>query len=326
MGRNDLITGSVWEEYSKKVQERMNNPKYLGEFTQEDAKKRDAKLIVADFGAEACGDAVRLYWLVDKNDKIIDARFKSFGCGTAIASSDMMTELTIGKTVDEAVKITNLDVEKALRDEPNTPAFPPQKMHCSVMAYDVIIEATAKYKGVDSKSLRDKEIVCECARTTRGEIEEIIKKHNCKTVEELQKYTKAGTYCKSCVAPGGHEEKSVYLVDILAEVNEQQNSTSQTDTKQSNKSQNQNFENLSFLKQIQAIQEIVDTKIKPILAMDGGSLELIDINKDEDGIKILMRYLGACSGCASSSSTLYAIEAELKNQLNYENLKVIEVK
>jgi NifU-like protein len=201
MGRNDLITGNVWEQYSNKVIERMNNPKFLGEFSEEDAKKTGAKLVVADFGSEACGDSVRLYWLVDpKTDKIIDARFKSFGCGTAIASSDVMTELTIGKTVDEAMKITNLDVEKALRDEPNKPAFPPQKMHCSVMAYDVIIEAAAKYKGEDAKKLKNNEIVCECARVTRGEIEEIVRKYNVKTVEELQKYTDAGTYCKSCVA------------------------------------------------------------------------------------------------------------------------------
>jgi NifU-like protein len=319
MGRNDLITGNVWEEYSNKVQERMNNPKYLGEFTEEEAKKRGLKLVVADFGAEACGDAVRLFWLVEPETNIIkDARFKSFGCGTAIASSDMMTELTIGKSVDEATKITNLDVEKALRDEPNTPAFPPQKMHCSVMAYDVIIEAAAKYKGVDSKSLRDKEIVCECARTTRGEIEEIIKKHNCKTVEELQKYTKAGTYCKSCVAPGGHEEKAVYLVDILAEMNK-------NSTENSTKTTEEKFENLTLLQKIKKIEEIINEKIRPALAMDGGSLELIDVRVDEDGLKLMIKYLGACSGCASSSSTLWAIEQELINHTGYDKIKVIEV-
>ena len=323
MGRNDLITGNVWEEYSKKVQERMNNPQYLGEFTEEEAEKRGLKLIVADFGAEACGDAVRLFWLVDKNGIIQDARFKSFGCGTAIASSDMMTELTIGKSVDEATKITNLDVEKALRDEPNTPAFPPQKMHCSVMAYDVIIEAAAKYKGVDADTLRDEEIVCECARTTRKEIVDIIKKYNCKTIEELQQYTKAGTYCKSCVAPGGHEEKPVYLVDILAEIN---GSNPETKTDENNKENEiTDFGKLPLFKQIKEIEKIIDKNIKPALAMDGGSLEILDIQKDDDNIKIYMRYLGACSGCASSASTLYAIEQELINKLNYENIKVLEV-
>ena len=116
MAKNNLIGGSIWDEYSQTVQNRMNNPLHMGELTEADAAARNAKLIVADFGAESCGDAVRLYWLVDeKTDVIIDAKFKSFGCGTAIASSDTMAQLCIGKTVDEAVKITNIDVEKAIR-------------------------------------------------------------------------------------------------------------------------------------------------------------------------------------------------------------------
>jgi len=320
MGRGDLITGNVWEQYSNKVIERMNNPKFLGEFSEEDAKKEGAKLVVADFGSEACGDSVRLYWLVDpKTDKIIDARFKSFGCGTAIASSDMMTELTIGKTVEEATKITNLDVEKALRDEPNKPAFPPQKMHCSVMAYDVILEAAAKYEGKDVNELRNEEIVCECARVTRGEIEEIVKEHNVKTVEELQKYTDAGTYCKSCVAAGGHEEKDIYLVDIIAYVQEEMQKK-----KLNESTEVKDFEKMSFIKKIKAIEEFLDTKIKPMLAMDGGSLELIDI-KENGNIDIYVRYLGACSACASSIVTLYAIEDELKKHFNTDKIKLHQV-
>ena len=321
MARNDLITGNIWEEYSNKVIERMNNPKFLGEFTEEEAKEKNAKLVVADFGSEACGDAVRLYWLVDpKTDKILDARFKSFGCGTAIASSDVMTELTIGKTVDEAMKITNLEVEKALRDEPNKPAFPPQKMHCSVMAYDVIVEAAAKYKGEDAEVLRDSEIVCEYARVTRKEIEDIIREHNVKTVEELQKYTKAGTYCKSCVAPGGHEEKPIYLVDIIKQVNEEMEKEKLKESAVS-----EDFEKMSLIKKIKSIEEFLDTKIKPMLAMDGGNLELIDI-REEDGItKVYIRYLGACSTCASGGFTLLAIEDELKKHFNTDKIKIEQI-
>ena len=321
MGRNDLITGNVWEQYSNKVIERMNNPKYLGEFSEEDAKKRGAKLVVADFGSEACGDAVRLYWLVDpKTDKIIDARFKSFGCGTAIASSDVMTELTIGKTVDEAMKVTNLDVEKALRDEPDKPAFPPQKMHCSVMAYDVIMEAAAKYKGKDSKELRDNEIVCECARVTRKEIEDIVRKYKVKTVEELQKYTDAGKYCKSCVAPGGHEERDVYLVDIIKEVWDEMK---KEELKKA--AETEEFDKMSLIKKIKAIEEFLDKKIKPMLAMDGGSLELIDI-REEDGItKVYVRYLGACATCASGGVTLKAIEDDMKRNFKTDNIKIEQV-
>ena len=112
MAKNSLISGSIWDEYSNQVVNRMNNPKHQGEITEERAAELNAKLIVADFGAESCGDAVRLYWAVDEaSDKILESKFKSFGCGTAIASSDVMAEFCIGKTVDEAVKITNIDVE-----------------------------------------------------------------------------------------------------------------------------------------------------------------------------------------------------------------------
>ncbi len=322
MARNDLITGNVWEQYSNKVIERMNSPKFLGEFSEEDAKKRDAKLVVADFGSEACGDAVRLYWLVDtKTDKIIDARFKSFGCGTAIASSDMMTELTLGKTVDEAMKITNLDVEKALRDKSDTPAFPPQKMHCSVMAYDVIIEAGAKYKGVDANQIKNSEIVCECARVTRKEIEDIIKEHNVKTVEELQQYTDAGTYCKSCVKPGGHEERSVYLVDIIEETNKK--------IKQGeilSKIVTNVFDDMTLLNKIKSIEKVLKEKVSYILEADGGSVELVDVKEVEDNeVEVLIEYKGACSTCNAAVLTLYMIEETLKKELETDKIRVVQI-
>ena len=132
MAKADLFGDALWDQYSNVVSDRMNNPRNQGEITEEEAESKNGKLIVADFGAESCGDAVRLYWLVEKGtDIILSAKFRSFGCGTAIASSDMMVDLCIGKTVDEAVKITNIDVEMALRDDPETPAVPGQKMHCS---------------------------------------------------------------------------------------------------------------------------------------------------------------------------------------------------
>ena len=321
MARSDLITGNIWEQYSKKVVERMNSPKFLGEFSEKDAKKKNAKLVVADFGSEACGDAVRLYWLVKpESDKIINARFKSFGCGTAIASSDMMAELTIGKDVDEAMKITNLDVEKALRDEPNTPAFPPQKMHCSVMAYDVIIEAGAKYKGIDANQIKNNEIVCECARVTKKEIEDIIKKHNVKTVEELQKYTDAGAYCKSCVKPGGHEERPMYLVDIIDETNKKMEEDSLL-----KKSHSNSFEDMTLLNKIKSIENVLKEDIVSILSMDGGSVELIDIKEQDYETEVYIKYLGTCSTCNAAMLTLNMIETTLQETLETEKIRVIQI-
>jgi NifU-like protein len=167
MAKSALIGGTLWESYSKKVNDRMLNPRHLGEITPAQAEALGARLVVADWGAEVCGDAIRAWWAVDPaSGRILDARFKTFGCGTAIASSDMMCELIIGRTVDDAMKITNLDVEHALRDDQDTTAIPPQKMHCSVMAYDVIRKAASVYKGVDMDSLEEEEIVCQCARVS----------------------------------------------------------------------------------------------------------------------------------------------------------------
>ncbi|TBR81268.1 iron-sulfur cluster assembly scaffold protein NifU [Campylobacter novaezeelandiae] len=323
MGKNSLIGGSIWEEYSQKVQDRMNNPKHMGEFNEEDAKARNAKLIVADFGAESCGDAVRLYWLVDeKTDIIIDAKFKSFGCGTAIASSDTMVELCIGKKVDEAVKITNLDVEFAMRDNPETPAVPPQKMHCSVMAYDVIKQAAAQYKGVNPEDFEDQIIVCECARVSLGTIKEVIKLNDLHSVEEITQFTKAGAFCKSCVKPGGHESREYYLVDILAQTRAEM----EKEKLQGNLKDDISFNDMTVVKQLKAVETVLDSEIRPMLHGDGGDLEVIDIQKSENAtIDVYIRYLGACSGCSSGSgSTLYAIENILQEELS-PNIRVLPV-
>jgi len=315
MGFDSLIGGSIWDEYSQKVQDRMNNPQYMGEITEEEAEAKGGKLIVADFGAESCGDAVRLYWVVDpKTDKIIDAKFKSFGCGTAIASSDVMTELTLGKTVGEAVKITNIDVEFAMRDNPNTPAVPPQKMHCSVMAYDVIKKAASQYMGVDMESFEEEIIVCECARVSLGTLKEVIKLNDLKTIEEITDYTKAGAFCKSCIKPGGHEAREYYLVDILRDVREEMEKEKLS--KQSESSSDEvPFKEMTVIGQLKKVEKVIDDNIRQMLIMDGGNLEILDIRPNGEYTDVYIRYLGACSGCASSSTgTLYAIEAILKEK------------
>ena len=324
MGIDSLVGGTIWDEYSNKVTDLMNNPQNMGEITEEEAKAMGAKLIVADFGAESCGDAVRLYWAVDpETDRILLSKFKSFGCGTAIASSDTMAELCKGKTVDEAVKITNIDVEKAMRDEPDTPAVPPQKMHCSVMAYDVIKKAAAQYKGVDIDSFEQEVIVCECARVTLSTLKEVIRLNDLTTVEQITDYTKAGAFCKSCIKPGGHEEKDVYLVDLIEEYEKEKMAAGATLGNEGGAGAD--FAKMTIVQRIKAVDKVVDENIRQMLVMDGGDMEILDIKENGANFDIYIRYLGACSGCASSSTgTLFAIENILKEKLD-ENIRVLPI-
>ncbi len=324
MAKNDLLGESLWDAYSDKVTKLMNNPNHQGEISEDEAASRGHKLIVADFGAESCGDAVRLYWEIDpKTDIIVNSKFRSFGCGTAIASSDIMTELCIGKKVQDAVKITNIDVELALRDDPDTPAVPPQKMHCSVMAYDVIKKAAGLYLGVDAESFEEEIIVCECARVTLGTLREVIKLNDLTTVEQITDYTKAGGFCKSCIKPGGHEDREYYLVDILADVRREINVEKLQNAAEGGS--DMPFEQMTLVQKIKAVDAVIDEDIRQFLIMDGGNMEIIDI-KDADGhIDIYIRYLGACSGCASSSTgTLYAIESSLKTKLS-DKIRVLPI-
>ncbi len=326
MAKNDLITGSIWDEYSNQVIRRMDNPTHQGEITEEQAKQMGGKLIVADFGAESCGDAVRLYWCVnEETDVILDSKFKSFGCGTAIASSDAMAELCVGKKVQEAVKITNIDVEHTLRDHPDIPAVPPQKMHCSVMAYDVIKKAAGIYLNVDMESFEEEQIVCECARVTLGTIQEVIRINDLQTVEEITDYTKAGAFCKSCIRPGGHEEKDIYLVDILADVRAQMEQEKLKSAADASASGEASFDKMTIVQRIKLIDSVLDADIRPMLMMDGGNMEIIDIKENIPYYDLYIRYLGACSGCASGDTgTLYAIESVLRQKVD-ENIRVLPI-
>ena len=321
MAKSDLIGGTLWESYSQKVNDRMLSPQHLGEITEAEAAKAGARLVVADWGAEVCGDAIRAFWAVNpKTNRILDAKFKTFGCGTAIASSDMMCEMIIGKTVDEAMKITNIDVERALRDEESTAAIPPQKMHCSVMAYDVIRKAASEYKGVDMDSLEEEEIVCQCARVSLRTVKDVIRINDLKTVEQITAYTKAGAFCKSCIRPGGHESRSHYLVDILRDVRAEMDRE-----KAKAAPEVKSFAELGLIQKHRAVEKVLDEMVRPSLQKGGGNLEVVDM-KEADGLTtVYIEYLGACRGCASAAiGTLAFVEEHLKKELD-QNIRVLPV-
>lgn len=119
--------------YSDKVVDHFNNPRNMGSF-----KKEEDGVGTGMVGAPECGDVMKLQIKV-QNDTIVDAKFKTFGCGSAIASSSLATEWLKGKSVDDASKIKNTDIVQELN-------LPPVKIHCSVLAEDAIKAALADYK------------------------------------------------------------------------------------------------------------------------------------------------------------------------------------
>ena len=124
--------------YSEKVMDHFMNPRNVGEI--EDASG------VGEVGNAKCGDIMKIYIKVDDNDVITDVKFKTFGCGAAIASSSRATEMVMGKTVDEALQITNEMVTESLG------GLPPVKLHCSVLAEEALHAAIADYRAKHPKA------------------------------------------------------------------------------------------------------------------------------------------------------------------------------
>jgi nitrogen fixation NifU-like protein len=120
--------------YSDKVLDHYENPRNVGSFTKE-----DEGIGTGMVGAPACGDVMKLQIKVGKDGVIEDAKFKTYGCGSAIASSSLVTEWVKGKTLDQAMEIKNTAIAEEL-------ALPPVKIHCSILAEDAIKAAVADYK------------------------------------------------------------------------------------------------------------------------------------------------------------------------------------
>ncbi|MDD3620709.1 MAG: Fe-S cluster assembly protein NifU, partial [Desulfobulbaceae bacterium] len=172
----------MWD-YTDKVKEHFTNPRNVGEVDNADG--------VGEVGSLACGDALKLTIKVNDKGVITDARFKTFGCASAIASSSALTEMVKGMTVEEAEKITNEDIANYLG------GLPKEKMHCSVMGREALEAAIANYRGV-FLPMAQGEVVCECFGVTDLEIIRAIKESHLRSVEEITNFTKAGGGCGKC--------------------------------------------------------------------------------------------------------------------------------
>jgi NifU-like protein len=268
-------------DYSDKVKDHFLNPKNVGRVDDADG--------VGEVGSIACGDALTLSLKIDKaDDKILDAQFQTFGCGSAIASSSILTEMVKGLKVDDALKITNQDIADALG------GLPPEKMHCSVMGREALEAAVKDYRGEVAEEHEEEEegrMVCFCFGITEGKIRRVVEENKLRTLEDVTNYTKAGGGCGAC-----QDEIETILEEIWGGEKEEKQPPVDAPKK------------LTNLQRIAVIQEILDSEVRPLLQKDGGDLELIDI----DRTRVIVRMVGHCSGCAAVGMTSGWIQDKLQ--------------
>jgi len=327
----------AWE-YSKKTMELFTAAvhgkpgTHLGEITEPDG--------LGEHGSIACGDALKFTFKVERNennpleDKIIETKYLTFGCTSAIAASEALCCIIEDRhlTPVEALKITNQDIVDFLE------GLPDQKIHCSVMGAEALQAAVfdwAKKRhvnlnvlGIDIHTDEQEEgrIVCQCFTLTEPYIKRKIKELNLHTIADITSAIKAGGACMSCQhTPGG-------LQDILEKVwgtEKRENSNTLPILDNSLpilgsvpppvlEHEPNNLSPFQFAKKI---EKLLNDHIRPMLHKDGGDLELIDI-KDTT---VYLELRGACAGCAGAGQTLkHLIERTLKEQVD-ERIRVIQV-
>lgn len=273
----------MWE-YTQKVKDHFKNPRNVGSIENADA--------IGQAGALSCGDKLKLYLKID-NNIITNAKFQTFGCGSAVAASSILTEMLIGKTLEEAKKITNKQIAEELG------GLPPEKMHCSVMGKEALDDALKNYflddfSELDEEQEKQSPIICNCFEVDEKTIIDAIKNHGAKTFEDISKITSAGLACARC---------KTSIENIIKE-NTQQVASSE----------------LNPVQRIIKINNVIETIIAPELRKDFGDIELIDVQNKNVYVKLK----GHCSTCANAKLTLKNfVETKLKELVDDE-INVLE--
>ncbi|HUT32945.1 MAG TPA: Fe-S cluster assembly protein NifU [Planctomycetota bacterium] len=259
----------MWD-YTSKVMDHFRNPRNVGVVENPDG--------VGEVGSLACGDALKLTFKLGADQRIAAAKFQTFGCASAIASSSVLTEMIKGMTLDEAEKVTNQDIADVLG------GLPEQKMHCSVMGREALEAAIEYYRSGGKKTAHvlEGKVICTCFGVTETEIERVIRENNLHAVEEVTNYCKAGGGCGGC-----QDEIKAIIARVHGE-------PLKPETPAPPKPR------LTTIRKIQLVEEILEREVRPMLQQDGGDIELIDV----DGDRVIVGLRGRCAMCRAAGFTL----------------------
>lgn len=285
----------MWE-YSDKVKDLYKNPKNVGSIENADA--------IGEAGSLSCGDALKIYLKIDKingKDIITDAKFQTFGCGSAVASSSILTEMVMGKTVEEAKKITNKQIVEELG------GLPAEKVHCSVMGYEALEDALKHYHSEDIKTEKDPtdRIVCHCFDVSEKSIVKAVKENRARTLDDIKELTYAGGACGRC------KDLIQEILDKTLKELGGGKCLYPADTPSTS---------LSGVQFALKVNKVIEKIIATELAKDSGGIELIDVkNKD-----VYVKLTGACSGCPRSGETLKNFVQEQLRECVDKEINVFE--
>ena len=278
----------MWD-YTEKLKDHFTNPRNVGLIESPDG--------VGEVGSLACGDALKFMFKLGEDNKIKEAKFQTFGCASAIASASALTEMVIGKTLEEAAQITNQEIAQYLG------GLPEEKMHCSVMGKEALEAAIAQAQGKEIKTELDEEIICKCFGITDKEIDRVVQENHLTTVADVTHYTKAGGGCEKC-----HSKIEAIIAKSRGEVTEQPAAQ-----KPPQKTK------LSNIQRMKLIEETIEREIRPSLRTDGGDIDLVDI----EGNKVLVTLRGACTACPSSDFTLKGLVQTKLREFVSDDIEVV---
>ena len=287
---------TMWD-YSEQVLEHFYNPRNQGAIAPDE--ESGVAVVYGEVGSIACGDALRLHLKIEEaTETILDARFQTFGCTSAIASSSALTEIIKGRTLDEALNITNKDIAEFLG------GLPEAKMHCSVMGQEALEAAIYKYRGITIEHHDEDEegaLICSCFGITEAKVRRVVIENDLTDVEQVTHYIKAGGGCGTCLA--GIED---ILIDVQAEKSTLPQRVAAEIAAKSARV------NLTPIQKIILIQQVIDEEVRPMLIADGGDVEFYNVEGDR--VQVVLK--GACGTCPSSTETLkYAIESRLRSRV-----------
>jgi len=355
--KQDSSTSVSGMSYSPKVLDHFQHPRHAGLL---DAAAAGERIVSADAGLITRGDALRLALKIrDTDSRIVDARFQNFGSGLPIASSSCLCEMLIGKSLDEALKISALDLDKALDGLPELQQKRP------VLALEALDAAIRTYRGQPARPAHDprEAPLCSCFQVCESEIEKAVRLRGLKTVDEITSATRAGGGCHTC-HPDLEEilarcERGEYKFHISPAEYAAAERTSGISPSPLELEHNppapkseriapdgfvypdaspvaalagirragQKRPNVSEWKaftqaeRAARIESVLEHELRPAIRIDGGDIQLVDLQEN----RVLVRLHGHCRDCHSSTSTLkQGVERKLQDMV-WPELEVVEV-